>query len=159
MKEFDKVLGDEVDMDKYLKDDAFGETTEVLDAPSNDDPEFVYSIDEETFYDDLDEVMEMLADDMDNEPGDKVTIYRGNPVRLNHYDFIKNLSLVEILQDMAADEDGEMAEDYLMDVSEGDEEKILMILANVLNDYAAQPNYHRVENIQPMIVTIDGIEE
>jgi hypothetical protein len=145
------------EFDEYLKEDAFG--TEDIDTQDDDSPEFVYSIDEEMFYDDIDEVMEMLNEDSDNEPGDRVVIYRGTPVKVRHYDIIKNLDIIGILQDVAADEDGEMAEDYLTDLSEADIDKINLMLSKILDKMAAQPNYHRVENIQPMTVTIDGIEE
>jgi hypothetical protein len=147
-----------IDLDKEVKE-YFDEEVYAGTPDDEDTPEFVYSLDEEIFYDDLDEVMDMLNDDSDNEPGDRVVIYRGTPVRVNHYDIVKDIDIIGILQDAAADEDGEMAEDYLTDVSEGVANRINILLSKILDKLAKQPNYHRVENIQPMTVTIDGIEE
>ncbi len=145
--------------DEYLKDDAFGKTTEEMDIPVNNDPEFVYSIDEEIFHEDFDDVMDMVNDDRDNEPGDRVVIYKGTPVRLTHMDFLKNISIVDILQNAAYDEDGEMAEDYMMDVSEEDEEKMILEINEIICKYALPPAYFRVTDIIPMTVVVDGIEE
>jgi hypothetical protein len=155
---FDKIV-DSRDMDDYLKDGGFGgyedePNTEVLD----EDPEYLYSFDEETFYNDLDEVMDMINDDLDNEPGDKITIYRGNPVKVTHRDFIKNLDLIDILQEMAYEEDGEIAENYLSEVTDEDLDFVINILSGVFNKKFKQPDYHRVENIQPMTVTVEGVE-
>ncbi len=147
------------EMEEYLKEDAFGKATEALDEPKGEEPEFVYSLDEEIFYDDLDEVMDMVNDDMDNEPGDRVVIYRGNPVKVTHSNFIKDMDLIGLLQEMAYEEDGEMAEDYLTDVTDEDEEFILDMITAIMNKKAKQPKYFRVENIQPMTVTVGGIEE
>jgi len=146
------------EMEEYLKEDAFGKSTEALDEPKSDEPEFVYSLDEEIFYDDLDEVMDMVNDDMDNEPGDRVVIYRGTPVKVTHSNFIKDMNIISLLQEMAYEEDGEMAEDYLSDVTNEDEEFIIDMLISIMNKKAKQPNYFRVDNIQPMTVTVEGIE-
>lgn len=137
-------------MAEYLRDGAFGsDDTEEIDNEIVDTQEFVYSSDEEYFHSEIDDL-----DLGDVEDGEKVVIYRGNPVRVTHMDFLKNLNLVETLQQMSYDEDGDMAEDYLMDVSEADEAEIIKEINKILCKYASQPGYYRVANIVPITITV-----
>ena len=138
--------------------DIFEDDLNTEEIDTDNDTEFVYSVDEETFYDDIDEVMDMVNDNMDNEPGDRVIIYRGTPVPIKHIDYVKKLDLIGMLQDIAHEEDGEISEDYLSRVTEEDVDIIFIYLAKILDRMASQPDHYRVENVQPMTVTVCDIE-
>ena len=150
---FDKIVDDR-DMDEYLKDDAFGLTDELDTEAIDDAPEYVYSVDEEFFIEDIDEL-----DLGDAEDGDRIVIYRGTPVKVTHMDFLKDISLVEILQDAAYEEDGEMAEDYMTDLNDEDEAEMMKEINKIVCKYASQPNYHRVENITPITIVVGEFDE
>jgi hypothetical protein len=144
------------DKDKlYMKDKTSwdDDTYDEINTEIIDDPEFVYSIDGESFgiYDDI-------IEDVNNEyePGEKITLYKGKPKKLKHYDFVRELDIVGILQEMAADEDGDFAEDYFTDVTPEIGRRIVIGISKVLDMYVKQPNYHRVVDVTNEIYTVPG---
>jgi hypothetical protein len=109
-------------------------------------PKYVYSLDGEYFHE-----WDYINDDIKNtfEPGSKITVYRGVPAPVTHLDYLKNLRLIEQLIDLAADEDGEVSEDYLMDTKDKHEMELIKALNDKMIELGIkQPNYTRVDNIE-----------
>lgn len=140
-------------MEKYSNYDESDYNEELIDTTDDDidddTPEYVYSTDEEIFYESIDE---LNLDDA--EEGDRVVIYRGNPVKVSHMDILKEINFVDIIQNAAADVDGEMADNYLYNTDEDLDKKIAQAIDKVLREHADPPDYHRVKNIKPFSITI-----
>lgn len=120
-------------------------------------PDFVYSLDEEWF-----EEFEVIQDQVndDNEPGEKVSGYKGVPIPVSHLDIVKLCRpFVESLQEAAYDEDGDAAEDYLMDFTNDMEEGLQEVIAQYLEDNVRRPTYYRIGDIQPHIFTSESYDE
>lgn len=123
-------------------------------------PEFVYSLDGEHF-EEWDAVKDYV--DSEYEPGERVTVYKGRPVELSHYDHVRPIihRFVESIQEHAYDEDGDYAEDYLTDLPDTEElnDELAEIVTEWLNKHAKRPGYHRVDDIVEEIVLSEDYEE
>lgn len=119
--------------------------------------EFVYSLDNEWF-DDFDSVMDFVNSEY--EPGSRVTLYKGRPVPVTHEDVVKRCffkgHLLEFLQEAAYDEYGEVAENYLTDLGEGDEESIIDEIVIFLNENVKEPNFYTVKDVEEIEVLAEG---
>jgi hypothetical protein len=114
-------------------------------------PDLVYSLDGE-WYDDFDTIQGQVNDD--TEPGEKVSGYKGVPIPVHHIDIINRIgSMVELIQDTSYDEDGDAAEDYLMDMTDDLEKELNEVIAKFLDDHVAQPKYYHIGDVQDHIFT------
>jgi hypothetical protein len=109
-------------------------------------PEYLYSLDGEFFHE-WDYIEDEIKDNF--EPESRVTVFRGKPAPVYHIDYLKSLRIIESLIDIAADEDGEASEDYLMDSKDEHETELI----NTLNDKMIelgirQPNFTRVVDVE-----------
>jgi hypothetical protein len=142
----------------YLKDETIYDddisqevVDEPKDVPAEEEPEFIYSLDGERF-----DLYDNIMDEVYNtyEVGEKITISKGRPEKVYHWDFVKNIDLVGILVDMATDEDGDFSDDYHNDMTPDIQDKVLSDLCKSLNKYVKHPNYCRVIDITEEIVTV-----
>lgn len=119
-------------------------------------PEYVYSLDGEWF-EEFDVIQDQVNDDA--EPGEKVSGYRGTPIQVDHADHVKHLKIVELLQELAYDEDGEAAENYLMDFDDEKEDQLKDVIIKWMDNNIKKPGYFRVGEIQDHIFTSELYDE
>jgi hypothetical protein len=111
----------------------------------------VYSLDNERYYDDIEEILELIEEDYDDEKPEY--IYEANKVKVTHKDYINVDTLIEAMKDRAYEDYEEGSYSYLED--EKDILKIECLEALIL-DYMdinfKQPNWYRVENIKKVVL-------
>lgn len=117
--------------------------------------DFVYSVDGVMFF-----THEEIMDDLENgnELGARVVIFRGVPVEVRHADYVRDLSIIEMVQNIAYDDENDMADDYLVDVTEEQEKTLLEEVVKLFDDMFPQPGYYRVVDIEEIVVTVGDSE-
>lgn len=111
----------------------------------------VYSLDNERYYDDIEEILELIEEDYNGEKPEY--IYEADKVIITHKDYINVVSLFEDMKDRAYEDYEEGSYGYLED--EKDIWKIECLEAHIL-DYMdknfKQPTWYRVENIKKVVL-------
>lgn len=113
--------------------------------------EIVYSRNGEDFSD-FDSIMEEIYDE--HGLGEEVTIYKGRSKKLEHWDFVKHLRIFEYLQEVACDEHGDWAEDYLIDEKDKTEELLKELIAVHMGVLCKQPRWYTVVDVTEETHTI-----
>ncbi|MCK5019918.1 MAG: hypothetical protein KAS32_22880, partial [Candidatus Peribacteraceae bacterium] len=115
---------------------------------------FVYSLDRETF-EDFDATQCQV--DGEYESGVEVKGYMGKPIRVTHKDVVANLvSIPEQLRDLAAEDYGDFADDYLDGMTPELERGLLDAISQYLDNNVRQPSYYAVGEIEECIFVSDG---
>lgn len=117
--------------------------------------QFVYSLDEERYYD-LDDILEQI----ENENLDIETIYRGIKIPYTHSDFICGKEIIESIKDRAYEQSEEYSGNYIsqFDDKSKTEHKdyhivIERLIAKYLDEVIPQPNFFKVENIKKVLLS------
>ena len=116
--------------------------------------QFVYSLDDENFGE-----FEQMQDEVNDqyEPESKVCGSWGVLVPISHLDFVNEINIVEDIQQIAYDKDGDFAEDYLLDMTEDMEQELREVIAKFLTEKVAAPKWYRVDDVQEYIFTAEGL--
>lgn len=115
--------------------------------------EYVYSIDDENFNDDLWEVIQEAVD-MALDVDGKVELFTGIKVVHTHGHFISSSHIVDLMRDYARDMAGDLSCEYLVDVSPGKLDDLNDVLADWFNKNARQPEFYTVAHSEPRLHSI-----
>ena len=111
----------------------------------------VYSLDNESYYDDIEEILELIEEDYEDEK--PKYIYEADKVIVTHKDYINVDSLLEDMKDRVYEDYEEGSYGYLE--NEKDIQKIECLEALII-DYMdknfKQPTWYRVENIKKVVL-------
>lgn len=117
----------------------------------NKTQEQFYSIDGErySYYNDLmDELREY------NNVGEEVEVFEADKKEYSHLDFINGYGVIEDMQTSAMDECGEVAEEYLNEITEEDKCDLAMHIAEWFHKNA-KLDFYGVENERKIMVIVE----
>lgn len=111
-----------------------------------------YSFNEEDFDGDLESVVHQIDD---YEVGKIVTAFEGDAVWEAAIDsLIRVGDIIEMVQERAYDHAGEVAEDYLKNVSVEAKNELHALLVGWFEKHKYNPNFYTVKNIRPIRVRL-----
>jgi len=118
--------------------------------------EYVYSLNEQDFYD-LEDIETKIEDvemerESNFEPDEITHIYRATPIRYTHKDFITGHLITEDITNDAYEAGGEYSEDYISEI-ENHSKQIAELVSKYLDDNASQPNFYTVKNVEKISIT------
>lgn len=123
-----------------------------------------YSLNDEDYkFSSIEELVERYADEEDKTEG-IVTFYGGDIVKYKASDFFHNGLMIEILQNDAWDELGEVSEKYLDDTTEEQTSELGKEIKSVIDKwadkYSKHPEFYGVNNIKKYSARfyIDGFD-
>lgn len=111
----------------------------------------VYSLDNERYYDDIDEILELIEEDYDSEK--PKYIYEADKVKVTHKDYINVDSLLEDMKDRAYEDYEEGSYGYLEDEKYIQKIECLeALIIDYMDKNFKQPTWYRVENIKKVVL-------
>lgn len=111
----------------------------------------VYSLDNERYYDDIEEILELIEEDYKGE--NPKYIYEADKVKVTHKDYINVVSLLENMKDSAYEDYEEGSYSYLEDEKDIWEIECLEALViDYMDKNFKQPTWYRVENIKKVVL-------
>lgn len=109
------------------------------------------------WYDNIESVIDNLKCDetFSAEPGEDVTIYRGERTEYTHTDFADFVgeNIQELFQEAAWDEASEYADDYLGDMTPDHRNELTKLVVDFLDKNCAQPTFWTVSDSEPFVMT------
>lgn len=111
-----------------------------------------FSQDGEIFYDDSTFFTDLQ---IDHEPGEKIIAYAGKSKKCNHHDFIYAHKIIEMMQEIACDDMGDLADDYLKDITSDHEDELKSLINNFLVEKIGQPKFYKVDDIVEVIIEVE----
>lgn len=118
---------------------------------------YVYSIDEENYYEDI-QVIQSALKSLDHKHGDTVLIERGEKYTLTHRDFVHYDLIRKLSQDIideAQQQGGEYAEEYDFEFEHESADKIIRTIINEIEKYIAPPEFWKAINVHGFKITTD----
>lgn len=116
--------------------------------------DYVFSTDEEYYYDDVDYILECV-EDLENDEKDNdinITIYVAEKVERKHKEFIDVDSLIERMQELSYDVGGEFSESYLEDITKEQKVDMEKVILEYFNENIRQPSFFTVKNVKEIDV-------
>ena len=111
----------------------------------------VYSLDNERYYDDIEEILELIEEDYEDEK--PKYIYEADKVIVTHKDYIDVDSLLEDMKDKAYEDYEEVSYGYLEDNRDIWNFKCLeAYILDYMDKNFKQPTWYRVENIKKVVL-------
>ncbi|MBU0580761.1 MAG: hypothetical protein KKA19_06260 [Candidatus Margulisbacteria bacterium] len=110
--------------------------------------DFVYSLDNERYYD-LDDILEQVDEDTE-------FVYRGVKNPYAHSDFIDGKAIIESITNGAYDASDEYSENYISHLEEKGKDYHLVIerlISEYLNKTVPQPDFFRVEKVEEIAMS------
>ncbi len=150
-----KLKADEKLYEYLYKDLELHYKNEVLNQSTTN--RLVYSLDNERYVDDLEFIANGLKVNEEKFKGSFIVskgstpitkVYVGTRNSLYHKDFIQKVDWFENINDVAYQEFGDSAEDYLMQVEKEKEEELCNLISSWLDKNFEQPNFFEIENIK-----------
>ncbi len=86
--------------------------------------------------------------------GEEVEVFEADKKEYSHLDFINGYGVIEDMQTMAMDECGEIAEEYLNEITEEDKCDLAMHIASWFNKHD-KINLYGVENERKIMVIVE----
>ena len=120
--------------------------------------EYAYSRNDKEgpWHEDIQDAVLNLSDDptFEAEPGEEITIYRGEKTSFEHGDFASFIgeTIQEHFQEVAYNEGGEHAETYLGDMTPDHRNELAKMVVDYLNQHCAQPSFWTVGTIEPFAI-------
>lgn len=115
----------------------------------------VYSSDNEVFHDEIEEVINNLLCDGLFNIGDTVMIYEGEKVELTHNQYVNDLDIIGILENIACDDMGEFSDSYLSEITKENKEELCSLISGYLYEKCGNPNFYKVKNVSEIEVILE----
>ena len=109
--------------------------------------DFAYSLNDEEFHD-YDTIMDEINDGY--ESGEAVSVFYGSVVKVEHAGFINISRIIEDIQEMAYEEHGEWAEDYLFDMTKEKISDLDSVIKEWFKKNVNRPTFYTVKRIGKM---------
>ena len=117
----------------------------------NKPQEQIYSIDGSHYFD-YEDLMNELREY--NNVGEEVEVFEADEKEYHHTDFINVYDLIDNMQSRAMDECGEVAEEYLNEITDEDKCDLAMHIAEWFNK-RAKIDFYGVENERKIMVIVE----
>ena len=112
----------------------------------------VYSIDDENYFDDIDDILDIISSDF--KPGEIKDIYIAEKQTFTHSDFVDGSDIIEHITNFVYDNHGEYAENYCYSLDSNKEifSDIENLIIFYLNNKVPQPSFFGVKNVQKILL-------
>lgn len=118
---------------------------------------YVYSIDEENYFEDI-QVIQSALFSLEHHHGSEVLIERGEKHTLTHRDFVHYdliRKMVDMIIDNASEEGGEHAEDYGFEFEAESADKIIKTIITEIDKYIEPPTFWKAINTHGFKIRAD----
>lgn len=109
--------------------------------------DLTFSLDEDYWTQDSDEIEDRIQDYIEHEdiPKEEIKVYIGKAVKKTHRDYVYPKNILDEIQERAYD-DSEYADNYLENLSPEIVTNLGKLIVDYMNEYIEQPRWYSVEN-------------